>query len=96
MPEPTYRPLTGADRDELARFLREHRWPFHVRERVGPAEAAEMVAAWGLDGGDSRAWWLELDGQVVGLLRVEDLDTWGDPSWDLRIAEGHRGAGIGT
>jgi RimJ/RimL family protein N-acetyltransferase len=96
MPEPTYRPLTGADRDELARFLGEHRWPFHVRERVGPAEAAEMVAAWDLDGGDSRAWWLELDGQVVGLLRVEDLDTWGDPSWDLRIAEGHRGAGIGT
>jgi RimJ/RimL family protein N-acetyltransferase len=96
MPEPTYRPLTGADRDELARFLGEHRWPFHVRERVGPAEAAEMVVAWDLDGGDSRAWWLELDGQVVGLLRVEDLDTWGDPSWDLRIAEGHRGAGIGT
>ena len=96
MPEPTYRPLTGADRDELARFLRGHRWPFHVRERVGPAEAAEMVASWDLGGGDSRAWWLELDGQVVGLLRVEDLDTWGDPSWDLRVAEGHRGAGIGT
>ena len=31
-------------------------------------------------------------GQVVGLLRVDDLDTWGDPSWDLRVAEGHRGA----
>ena len=71
MPEPTYRPVTGADRDDLARFLSEHHWPFHVRADLGPAEAAEMVAGW-------------------------DLDTWGDPSWDLRIAEGHRGAGIGT
>ena len=73
MPEPTYRPLTGADRDELARFLGEHRWPFHVRERVGPAEAAEMVAAWDLDGGDSRAWWLELDGQVEAQTRRDNL-----------------------
>jgi RimJ/RimL family protein N-acetyltransferase len=61
MPEPTYRPVTGADRDDLARFLSEHHWPFHVRADLGPAEAAEMVAG-----------------------------------WDLGIAEGHRGAGIGT
>jgi RimJ/RimL family protein N-acetyltransferase len=96
MTEPTYRPVTGADRDDLARFLSSHHWPFHVRARLGPAEAAEMVAGWDLDGSASRAWWLERDGQVVGLLRVDDLDSWGDPSWDLRIAEGHRGAGLGT
>ena len=95
MTEPTYRPVTGADGDALARFLGEHHWPFHVRARLGPAQAAELVAGWERDA-DSRAWWLERDGQVVGLLRVEDLDSWGDPSWDLRIAEGHRGAGIGT
>jgi hypothetical protein len=31
MSEPTYRPATGADRDELARFLSAHQWPFHAR-----------------------------------------------------------------
>ena len=61
MSESTYRPVTGADGDALARFLSEHHWPFHARARLGPAEAAELVAG-----------------------------------WDLRIAEGHRGAGIGT
>jgi RimJ/RimL family protein N-acetyltransferase len=96
MSESTYRPVTGADGDALARFLSEHHWPFHARARLGPAEAAELVAGWDLDGPGSSAWWLERDGQVVGLLRVEDLDAGWDPSWDLRIAEGHRGAGIGT
>ena len=95
MPEPNFRPVTAADRDALARFLSEHRWPFHARTRLDPAEAAEVVAGWDLEG-QSRAWWLERDGRVVGLLRVDDLDTWGDPSWDLRVAEGHRGAGLGT
>ena len=95
MSEPTYRPVTGADRDALARFLSEHHWPYHVRARPGPAEAATMVAGWDL-GATSRAWWLEREGQVAGLLRVEDLDAWGDPTLDLRIAEDHRGAGLGT
>jgi hypothetical protein len=55
MTEPTFRPVTAADRDALARFLSEHQWPFHVRARLGPAEAAELVAGWDLEGG-SRAW----------------------------------------
>ena len=96
MPEPTFRPVTGADRDDLARFLTGHRWPFHVKPAPGPAEAAELVAGWDLDGPSTRAWWLERDGRVVGLLKVEDLGSAWDPSWDLRIAEGHRGAGLGT
>ena len=40
MSEPTYRPATGAGRDELARFLSEHQWPFHARARLSPTEAA--------------------------------------------------------
>jgi hypothetical protein len=94
MPEPTFRPVTGADRDALARFPSEHHWPFHVKARLDLAEAAELVTGWGLDSPGVRAWWLERDGQVAGLLRVEDLDASFDPSWDLRIAEGHRGAGL--
>jgi RimJ/RimL family protein N-acetyltransferase len=96
MPEPTFRPVATADRDDLARFLREHRWPFHVKPELGPAEAAELVAGWDLDGPSTRAWWLERDGRVVGLLRVDDLGSAWDPSWDLRIAEDHRRAGVGT
>jgi hypothetical protein len=78
MSEPTYRPATGADRDELARFLTEHQWSFHARARLSPTEAAGVVAGWDLDGESARAWWLERDGQVVGLLRVDDLGS----SWD--------------
>ena len=55
MPEPNFRPVTAADRDALARFLSEQRWPIHVRARPGPAEAAEVVAGWDLEG-QSRAW----------------------------------------
>jgi RimJ/RimL family protein N-acetyltransferase len=95
MPEPNFRLVTAADRDDLARFLSGHRWPFHARARLDPVEAAEVVAGWDLEG-RSRAWWLERDGRVVGLLRVDDLDTRWDPSWDLRVAEGHRGVGVGT
>ncbi|HJW61468.1 MAG TPA: hypothetical protein VJ931_17690 [Actinomycetota bacterium] len=76
MPEPNFRPVAAADRDALARFLSEHRWPFHARALLDPAEAAEVVAGWDLEG-QSRAWWLERDGRVAGLLRVDDLDTWG-------------------
>jgi RimJ/RimL family protein N-acetyltransferase len=96
MPEPTFRPVTAADRDDLARFLSQHRWPFHVKPELGRAAAAGLAAGWDLDGPSTRAWWLERDGRVVGLLRVDDLGSAWDPSWDLRIAEGHRGAGLGT
>ena len=95
MSEVTCLPVTGGDRDALARFLSGHHWPFHVRARLGPAAAAELVAGWDLDGG-SRAWWLEREGRAVGPLRVDDLGSSWDPSWDLRIAEGHRGVGLGT
>jgi hypothetical protein len=44
MPEPNFRPVTAAHRDVLARFLSQHRWPFHARARLDPAEAAEVVA----------------------------------------------------
>jgi RimJ/RimL family protein N-acetyltransferase len=96
MPEPTFRPVATDDRDDLARFLSEHRWPFHVKPELGPAEASLLVAGWDLDGPSTRAWWLERDGRVVGLLRVDDLGSAWDPSWDLRIAEDHRRAGVGT
>jgi hypothetical protein len=81
MSEPTFRPVTAADRDDLARFLREHRWPFHVKPELGPSEAAGLVAGWDLDGPSTRAWRLERDGRVAGLLKVDDLGSAWDPSW---------------
>jgi hypothetical protein len=64
MPEPNFRPVTAADRDALARFLSEHRWPLHVRARLDRAEAAEVVAGWDQDG-------VVHDGIGYGLLRED-------------------------
>jgi hypothetical protein len=60
MSEATFRPVTGADRDALARFLSEHHWRFHVRARLGLAEAAELVAGWDLDGAFHPSWDLRI------------------------------------
>ena len=43
MPEPTFRPVSTADRDDLARFLGEHRWPCTATVRW---LAGEVFGGW--------------------------------------------------
>jgi RimJ/RimL family protein N-acetyltransferase len=98
MSEASFRPATGDQVDALVAFLTASEWPFHASgARLDARRAVELVRGWGLDGGSTRAWWVERDGHVAGLVRVDDLGLGTvDPVWDLRIAEGHRGGGLGT
>jgi RimJ/RimL family protein N-acetyltransferase len=81
------------DNDIVVSFLSGHEWPFHGVSRLSPdAAAAVPVAA-----DDVASFWIRDRDQVVGLIRLFDLDDVdnGSALFDLRIATEHRGRGIG-
>ncbi|MER5637637.1 GNAT family N-acetyltransferase [Kitasatospora sp. NPDC002227] len=86
---------TEGEAERLVAFLAGEEWPFHGRSAV----TAEQVSGWLADGlfesAESRTFWIVVDGETAGLVRLSDL---GDetPLFDLRLAAGHRGRGIGT
>lgn len=64
-------------------FLESSEWPYHGSPRR--------------TGDDIASFWIRADGRTIGLIRafdLADLDV-GSPLFDLRIAEGHRGQGVG-
>ncbi len=85
-----------ADRGRAERFLLASSWPFHSVHRLGPDSAAaiELVSA------STASFWAMLGDEPVALIRLLELDDiddggGGSPVFDLRVAERHRGAGIG-
>ncbi len=90
---PTLRRWDPADTEAMARFLASDTWPMHVNQYWTIEAARERVAA-AEYGTDDAAWWVEVDGQVVGAVRVElHRDT--DPTIDIRLRSTHRGRGLG-
>lgn len=83
------------DSGELTRFLSTNRFPFHVAEAPSEADARSRVAEGTFGGPDNLAYWIEHEGARVGLLNFQELAD-GTPMIDMRLAEGHRGKGIGT
>ena len=67
--------------------------PFHGVSRPSPTEAAAV----GVSAEDVLTFWIRDRGKTVGMVRLFDLDDLdvGSPLFDLRIAEGHRGRGLG-
>ncbi len=87
-------PLTWpADADIVVSFLTAHEWPFHSVPRLSPDKAAHVPVA----ADDIASFWIRDSDQVVGLIRLFDLDDLdnGSPLFDLRIATKQRGCGIG-
>jgi RimJ/RimL family protein N-acetyltransferase len=82
------------DADAAASFLAAHEWPFHGAPQLTTDEAAKIQVA----GDDTVSFWVRDDGETIGLVRVFDLDDLADgsPLFDLRIAPGWRGRGVGT
>ena len=81
------------DADAVTEFLVANTWPFHGTPSLTPAGAAAVTVV----SDDVASFWVREGDATVGLVRLldlADLDD-GSPLFDLRIAEGHRGRGIG-
>lgn len=86
--------VVAVDVNAVVAFLCGSDWPFHMVSRlsVGQAEAMSISDA------KTDSFWIRDAGVAVGLVRLLDLDDIedGSPLFDLRIAEGHRGRGLGV
>lgn len=81
------------DFDRLMGFLCSNSWPFH---RISQPQAVD-VELMEFANTEITSYWVESDGDYVGLIRLLDLDNLddGSPLFDVRIAEKDRGRGIG-
>lgn len=81
------------DAPKVVEFLSSNEWPFHGRQRLSSAEAEAV----GVVGDDIATYWIRDGDETIGMIRLFDLDDIddGSPLFDLRIAEGHRGRGVG-
>ncbi|TKJ99475.1 N-acetyltransferase [Plantibacter flavus] len=83
------------DDDAFVEFLSTHEFPFHVRPRPTAEDARARLAAGVVDGPGAFGCLVLADGEVVGIVTLEDLED-DAPLIDLRLAEDARGRGIGT
>lgn len=82
------------DADAVVAFLAGHTWPFHGVARLTPEAAAEVTVA----SDDVASIWICDEHGTIGLIRLLELSDLedGSPLFDLRIAEPHRGRGVGN
>ena len=81
------------DAPNVVKFLTANEWPFHGVRQLSGADAATVSVI----GDDVATYWIREGDETIGMIRLfelEDLDN-GSPLFDLRIAEHHRGRGIG-
>ena len=84
------------DRDALVDLLTSEEWTHRTRPLISEAEAAEELERGYYAGDDVITVMIELDGEVVGLVRADGLADQGhDPQLDLRLRERVRGRGVG-
>lgn len=83
------------DAAALTDFLTRQPWPFHVGAALTASDVGFRIAAGGFDGATTRSFWVVDGDERVGLVRLEDVGD-GDPLFDLRVDERHRGRGVAT
>jgi RimJ/RimL family protein N-acetyltransferase len=95
--EPSFREYDPQrDRDALIDLFTTERWEFRVKPDITEAEIVEELDRGDYGGASDLTLMIELDGEVVGLVRAEDLgDDRTDPQLDFRLRERVRGRGIG-
>ena len=81
------------DAPTVFELLVANEWPFHGVPHLTPADAARVRVA----SDDVASFWIREGDEAIGLVRLLDLTDVddGSPVFDLRIAENHRGRGIG-
>ena len=84
-----------AEQAEVVAFLTSNIWPFHASSLL----TAEDAAGVRVHESDVATYWIRESDETVGLIRLLDIDDLddgsGSPLFDLRIAEQHRGRGLG-
>ena len=82
------------EKQELINFLCNNTWPFHAENKQNPDDVKRAFEkGWYAD--DRETFWIEQDGNKVGLVIIHDIsDT--IPLFDLRLSAEARGQGIGT
>lgn len=94
---PSFVPLKESDRPAVVAWVSTQSWPFHSRPHTSPEAVAKAWDEGAYFGPEVAGFWVELAGERVGLLRVQDLnDEGGNPCLDLRLRAEHRGQGLGT
>jgi RimJ/RimL family protein N-acetyltransferase len=81
------------DASNVVEFLTANEWPFHGLPRLSTTDAADVTVV----EDDIVTYWVREGDDAIGMIRLLDLDDVdsGSPLFDLRIAERHRGRGIG-
>jgi RimJ/RimL family protein N-acetyltransferase len=88
-----------AEREMLAAWLSSERWPFHSDPKLEQAQVLKLVDDGNFfDGPNNATFWIMLEAERAGLIRLFDLEDIGDgePMFDLRIRSAFRGRGLGT
>lgn len=88
----------ATDADPLVEFLSGNEFPYHVARRLTADAAREMVDAGRFWSASTTGFWIDANGERVGIVVLEDLDdvaAGGSPLFDLRLAEPYRGRGLG-
>lgn len=92
---PTFNPVVlPDDHDALVGFLGGSEWPYHAVPRLSAGD----VAAMDFVTDDVQSFWMVVDGDSAGLIRLLDLGDidLGSPLFDLRLASAYRGRGLGV
>jgi RimJ/RimL family protein N-acetyltransferase len=89
-----YRFVEPDDADRLVAFLTGDTWPFHGSPVVTADKATGWIEAGRYHSDDNRAFWIVVDGEDAGLIRLMDLGD-STPLFDLRLRAQYRGQGLG-
>jgi RimJ/RimL family protein N-acetyltransferase len=99
-PRLVVRPVTlPDDLAAIERLLTGSRWPYHVAADLTPRDIASLDLV--SDGTSSHLVLAGDDPDPIALIRLQDLDDIdetgsGCPLFDLRVADAHRGRGVGA
>ena len=80
-------------------FLADDIFPFHGRPRLTKEQARQFVLGGRFWSDDCQGFWVHADGVRIGIAVIDDLADvaqGGNPVFDLRLAEAHRGRGFGV
>ncbi len=90
-----FRAMDGSDHGALVAFLLSNSFPFHAGTAAGKDAVRSRVSSGRYWNDESQAYWIDRGNTRLGMVVLEDLqdDT---PVFDLRLADVHRGKGLGV